>query len=134
MSDGQTMADILAQKAVERDDARSKAQQNAAKQDEILRTKLAKKIANATIVKKGAFWWTPAFFRSRLNAEDKIAKLNRSVLDYAEFCKRQSDDMKQLFQLCLDHAPQDAWNDLRNRLDPNGVFQGRATLIAKEEE
>jgi hypothetical protein len=130
------MADILAAKAIERDEARSKSMNNAMKQDAILRDRLAKKIAQATIVKNGAFWWVPAFFRSRLNAEDKIAKLNRSVLDYAEFCKRQSDDMRVLFQICLDNVPSTntEFEALRKRLDPAGVFQGRGIVVTREEE
>ena len=111
------MSDFIAQKLAEKEAAQARKAAMSAKQDQALRDRIAKKLKGITIVKKPPFWWVPAFFRDKLWLAHKVGELDRMVFDYADFCSRQSADLKALYKWALEHDD-GTMEDIKAKLGP----------------
>jgi hypothetical protein len=130
------VSDFIAKKIAEREAVRTVAEQRNAAQDKALRKRIADKMKNVAIVKKAPFWWVPAFFRGKLELAAKVGELDRMVFDYADFCKRQSSDLKALYKWALEHDPKDGsldpFKERLGPLDPADIIKG-AKFIPRSE-
>jgi hypothetical protein len=78
----------------------------------------------------------PAFFRGKLELASKVGELDRMVFDYADFCKRQSYDLKALYKWALEHDPKDGsldpFKETLGPLDPAEILKN-AKFIRRSE-
>jgi hypothetical protein len=87
-------------------DKRRKAKEDFLKQEkakeDLMRKVLAKRLKKITVVKKKPLWWVPGVFGNKIKMAQKIAELERALLDYTDHSAKQSQWLKVLYQWALD--------------------------------
>lgn len=121
-------AEFFAQKVREREIAKSAVEAQQASQEAQMRQRLADKLKGVTVIKRKPLWFLPAFFSKRVTMAGKIADLEKSLFDYADFCARQSSALKRLYKWALEHESEDGtlepFKTEFGPLDPAKIWEG----------